>query len=71
MRLCWQQAEGKRHALEGRESAEGGSFVAQCGAEVTVLREDILELGGHWFVRKCVARAVRTQDAGGMAECAA
>jgi hypothetical protein len=52
--LRWQQAEGRRHALEGRAPAEGGAFTALCGTDVTVERDDILELGGHWFDPTCL-----------------
>lgn len=51
--LVWQQAEGKRHALEGRAPNPGGSFVALCGAEVTVQRKDFPELGGIWLDPTC------------------
>jgi hypothetical protein len=53
--LRWQQAEGRRHALEGRAPDEGGSFTTLCGDEVTVQRADIIELGGHWFDPTCVS----------------
>jgi hypothetical protein len=53
--LRWQQAEGSRHALDGLAPAEDASFVALCGAEVTVRREDIPELGGHWFDPTCLS----------------
>lgn len=52
--LQWQQGEGLRHALEGRAPAEGASFVALCGSTVSVAREDIPELGGHWFDPTCL-----------------
>jgi hypothetical protein len=52
--LRWQQAEGKRHALEGCAPAEGGAFVALCGGKVTVQRQDIPELGGHWLDPTCL-----------------
>ncbi|WP_216213302.1 zinc finger protein [Amycolatopsis aidingensis] len=51
--LRWQQAEGKRHALEGRAPNEGGSFRTLCGAEVTVRVGDVPELGGVWLDPTC------------------
>jgi hypothetical protein len=30
--LQWQQAEGRKHALEGRAPTEGGALVALCGS---------------------------------------
>ncbi|WP_158880623.1 zinc finger protein [Amycolatopsis anabasis] len=54
--LSWQQAEGRRHAYDGVFSLRPGeSFVALCGAEVTVARSDVLELGGHWLDATCWA----------------
>jgi len=52
--LRWQQAEGRRHALDGPTPAEGKSFVALCGNQVVVRREDVLDLGGHWFDPTCL-----------------
>ncbi|MBB4689724.1 zinc finger protein [Amycolatopsis jiangsuensis] len=50
----WQQAEGKRHALEGPfPPRPDETFVALCGAEVTVARGDVPQLGGHWFDPTC------------------
>lgn len=50
----WQQAEGKRHAFEGVfPPRPEESFVTLCGVEVTVKREDIPQLGGHWFDPTC------------------
>jgi hypothetical protein len=50
----WQQAEGKRHALVGAFAPRPEeSFVALCGEEVTVAREDVPQLGGHWFDPTC------------------
>ena len=50
----WQQAEGKRHALDGPFAPRPGeTFTALCGAEVTVARQDIPQLGGHWFDPTC------------------
>jgi hypothetical protein len=53
--LRWQQAEGKRHALEGPFAPRPEeSFVALCGVEVTVAVADVPELGGNWFDPTCV-----------------
>ncbi|MFI5610568.1 zinc finger protein [Amycolatopsis sp. FDAARGOS 1241] len=53
--LRWQQAEGKRHALEGPFAPRPEeSFVALCGVEVTVTVTDVPELGGNWFDPTCV-----------------
>ncbi|MFB9929947.1 zinc finger protein [Amycolatopsis halotolerans] len=50
----WQQAEGKRHALDGPFAPRPGeTFTALCGAEVTVARRDVPQLGGHWFDPTC------------------
>jgi hypothetical protein len=51
--LRWQQAEGRRHALDGRPPNEGGAFDALCGKTVTVQRRDIPDLGGRWFDPTC------------------
>jgi hypothetical protein len=51
--LRWQQAEGRRHALDGRPPNEGGAFEALCGTTVTVRRGDIPDLGGRWFDPTC------------------
>lgn len=52
--LRWQQAEGRRHALDGRAPGAGEAFTALCGTDVTVEREDIPDLGGHWFDPTCL-----------------
>ncbi|WP_081655030.1 zinc finger protein [Amycolatopsis orientalis] len=50
----WQQAEGKRHALDGPFAPRPEeTFIALCGAEVTVARRDVPQLGGHWFDPTC------------------
>ncbi|WP_326837773.1 zinc finger protein [Amycolatopsis rhabdoformis] len=52
--LRWQQAEGKRHALEGPFAPRPEeSFVALCGVEVTVAAGDVPQLGGNWFDPTC------------------
>lgn len=62
--LHWQQAEGRRHALDGLSPRPGESFRALCGTEVTVRRKDILELGGHWHDPTCQGcdRTWRTRE---------
>ncbi|HKN57126.1 MAG TPA: zinc finger protein [Amycolatopsis sp.] len=52
--LRWQQAEGKRHALNGPfVPRPEESFVALCGEEVTVHVGDVPQLGGNWFDPTC------------------
>ncbi|MCU1680313.1 MAG: hypothetical protein JWQ81_1052 [Amycolatopsis sp.] len=53
--LHWQQAAGKRHALDGPVPNEGGTFTTLCGNEVTVRRTDVIELGGDWLDPTCVS----------------
>lgn len=43
--LHWQQAEGRRHALDGLPVRPNESFRALCGVEVSARREDIVLLG--------------------------
>ncbi|WP_033290609.1 zinc finger protein [Amycolatopsis jejuensis] len=63
----WQQAEGKRHALEGPFAPRPEeTFTALCGAEVTVARSDVPQLGGHWFdptCPECAAEWLRRAEA--------
>lgn len=50
----WQQAEGKRHALDGPFAPRPEeTFSTLCGTEVTVACTDIPQLGGHWFDPTC------------------
>ncbi|WP_020661036.1 zinc finger protein [Amycolatopsis benzoatilytica] len=50
----WQQAEGKRHALDAPFAPRPEeTFTALCGVDVTVARHDIPQLGGHWFDPTC------------------
>jgi hypothetical protein len=52
--LRWQQAEGKRHALNAKLAPRpGDSFRALCGEEVFVEREDVVALGGQWLAGTC------------------
>ncbi|WP_020668745.1 zinc finger protein [Amycolatopsis nigrescens] len=51
--LRWQQAGGRRHALDGLVPGPGGEFRALCGAEVTVRASDLHALGGLWFDPTC------------------
>ncbi len=52
--LRWQQAEGKRHALDGPfPPRPEEQFVALCGEEVTVAVKDVPQLGGNWFDPTC------------------
>jgi hypothetical protein len=52
--LRWQQAEGKRHALDGSfPPRPEETFVSLCGEEVTVAVRDVPQLGGHWFDPTC------------------
>ncbi|MFE0027707.1 zinc finger protein [Amycolatopsis sp. NPDC059021] len=54
--LRWQQAEGKRHALDGPFAPRPReSFTTLCGVEVVVKREDVLALGGNWFDPTCTS----------------
>jgi hypothetical protein len=53
--LQWQRAEGRKHALERRAPTDSGAFVALCGSDATVQRQDIPELGGHWFEPTCMS----------------
>jgi hypothetical protein len=50
--LRWQQAEKRRHALNGYPMP-GAPFTALCGATVTPQTKDFLELGGTWFDPTC------------------
>lgn len=53
--LRWQQAEGKRHALDGPfPPRPEEQFVTLCGEEVTVAVRDVPQLGGNWFDPTCV-----------------
>lgn len=58
--LRWQQAEGRRHALEGAFPPRPDErFTTLCGDEVTVTVRDVPQLGGHWFDPTCIeCRAV-------------
>lgn len=51
--LRWQQAQGKRHALDGLPPRPGESFETLCGQVVDVVRADIPELGGQWLAWTC------------------
>jgi hypothetical protein len=54
--LRWQQAEGKRHALDASVQnwpAPHVEFRALCGAEVTPKRMDFHECGGKWLDPTC------------------
>ena len=55
MTLRWQQAEGKRHALDinSGHPQPGVEFRALCGAAVTPKRGDCHELGGKWLDPTC------------------
>lgn len=56
MTLRWQQAEGKRHALDSdpyTAPSPGEPFRALCGADVTPKRLDFHEFGGRWLDRTC------------------
>ncbi|MEC3982242.1 zinc finger protein [Amycolatopsis sp. H20-H5] len=53
--LRWQQAEGKRHALDGPFAPRPEeTFHALCGDDVTVARHDVTQLGGRWFDPTCL-----------------
>lgn len=43
--LRWQQAQGRRHALDGLPPHPDESFQALCGAVVTARADDIVLLG--------------------------
>jgi len=52
--LRWQQAEGKRHALDGPFAPRPEEqFVTLCGKKVTVAVRDVPQLGGNWFDPTC------------------
>jgi hypothetical protein len=52
--LRWQQAEGKRHALDSAlPPGPDEPFRALCGATVTPGRSDFAALGGRWFDPTC------------------
>ncbi|WP_116040711.1 zinc finger protein [Amycolatopsis palatopharyngis] len=56
MTLRWQQAEGRRHALDidpYTRPRPGEQFRALCGDEVTPQRQDFHELGGKWLDPTC------------------
>ncbi len=54
--LRWQQAEGKRHALEGPFAPRPEeTFTTLCGVEVTVAVSDVPQLGGRWFDSTCLS----------------
>lgn len=52
--LRWQQAGGKRHALDAPFAPRPGEeFRALCGAIATPARRDFVELGGKWLDGTC------------------
>lgn len=52
--LRWQQAEGKRHALDvAFPPRPEEQFKTLCGEEVTVAVCDVPQLGGNWFDPTC------------------
>lgn len=52
--MRWQQAEGKRHALDAPFAPRPGeAFRAICGATVTPGKRDFVELGGKWLDGTC------------------
>jgi hypothetical protein len=68
--LRWQQAEGRRHAYNARQTCvvPWKSFTTLCGIEATPLPKDIISLGGHWFDGTCMTceAAWLTADAAGV-----
>jgi hypothetical protein len=52
--LRWQQAEGRRHALDGEGQPQPGvEFWTLCGVQVTPKRSDCHECGGKWLDPTC------------------
>jgi hypothetical protein len=52
--LRWQQAEGRRHALDGEGQPQPGvEFWTLCGVQVTPERADCHSHGGKWLDPTC------------------
>jgi len=51
--LRWQQAAGRRHALDGLPPHPGQTFRTLCGVDVTPERSDIVLLGARCIDPTC------------------